>query len=66
MLMIDRVDWKKPPPKFDKWDNNPLVYAAPVAEKDDKTDNVVIQDEVMQPDTSTKKSWDELNKLWDN
>lgn len=66
LLMIDRVDWKKPPPKFDKWDNNPLVYAAPVAEKDDKTDNVVIQDEVMQPDTSTKKSWDELNKLWDN
>lgn len=66
LLMIDRVDWKKPPPRFDKWDNNPLVYAAPVAEKDDKTDNVVIQDEVMQSDTSNKKSWDELNKLWDN
>lgn len=59
LLMIDRIDWANPPPLFDEWNKNPLVYA-PVDAIDETGDNVVIH----EPQQSyAELSWDEINKL---
>ena len=59
LLMIDRIDWANPPPLFDEWNKNPLVYA-PVDATDETGDNVVIHD---AQQSYSELSWDEINRL---
>lgn len=59
LLMIDRVDWNKPPTRYADWDENPLVFAA-VVENSDMRDNVVIG---ATNEAIESLSWDEINAL---
>lgn len=60
LLMIDRVDWSKPPLHFAEWDNHPLVYK-PIAESDNVKDNTVITE--VQDYSSNDLSWDMINEM---
>lgn len=75
LMMIDRVDWSKPPARLAEWDSNPMVFTPTVAEIEENNDNDVIvgEGEISRSDSEDRSqdtpnaytptySWDDVNE----
>lgn len=61
LMMVDRVNWDKPPTRFDTWDNNPMVFTPTTEEYEEESQPVISSQNDVGNDTIS--SWDELNDI---